>query len=218
MFFEDRVDAGRKLAKELMGVCSGRGVVLAVPRGGVVVGAEVAKTLGFPLDVIIPRKIGAPQNPEMAIGAVAQDGVVYLNRSLINALGLSEEGILALVEEQKAEIERRMRLYRGSTEYPDYSRRCIIVVDDGIATGYTILAALRWVRQKFEPQKLILAVPVAPRDTLKRLEEEVDQLVALLVPVDFYAVGQFYRDFSQISDQEVLELLRQNKEEILGSQ
>lgn len=217
MLFADRVDAGRRLAAELKGACPGDGVVLAVPRGGVVVGAEVARELGFPLDVVIPRKIGAPQNPELAIGAVTQDGAVYLNRPLMAALGIGEEEVAALVKKEEAEIERRMRLYRGSTEYPDYRERCVIVVDDGVATGYTITAALRWVRKKFSPSKLILAVPVAPQETVLRLKDEVDQLVVLFSPADFYAVGQFYRDFSQTSDQEVVELLRQNKKDLRGS-
>ncbi|WP_245574265.1 phosphoribosyltransferase [Desulfovirgula thermocuniculi] len=217
MIFADRVDAGRRLAAELKGVCPGDGVVLAVPRGGVVVGAEVARELGFPLDVVIPRKIGAPQNPELAIGAVTQDGTVYLNRPLMAALGIGEEEVFALVKEEEAEIERRMRLYRGSTEYPAYDGRCVIVVDDGIATGYTITAALRWVRKKFSPCKLILAVPVAPRETAVRLKGEVDQLVVLSSPADFYAVGQFYRDFSQTSDRDVIDLLEENKKALRRS-
>lgn len=209
MIFADRVDAGKRLARELAGVCKQNGVVLAIPRGGVVVGAEIARALGMPIDVIIPKKIGAPHNPEVAIGAVTQDGTTFFNHSLFAFLGLEEKDLTGLVEEQKKEIKRRMILYRGRAEYPDYSGRCIIVVDDGIATGYTVLAALRWTRQKFKPQKLILAVPVAPRDTLDRLEEEVDQLVVLETPDDFYAVGQFYRDFSQTTDQEVIQILKE---------
>ncbi len=208
MIFFDRTDAGKKLAEKLKGLCERDGLVLAIPRGGVVVGAEIARTLCIPLDVIIPRKIGAPHNPELAIGAVTQDGTTFFNQSLLAFLGLEEKDLTGFVEEQKREIKRRMNLYRGGVEYPDYSGRCIIVVDDGIATGYTVLAALRWIRQKFKPQKLILAVPVAPRDTLDRLEDEVDQLVVLAAPDNFYAVGQFYRDFSQITDQEVIALLR----------
>ncbi|RKO65524.1 phosphoribosyltransferase [Desulfofundulus salinus] len=209
MIFSDRVEAGKKLAGEMAGVCKHNGLVLAIPRGGVVVGAEIARSLGMPLDVIIPRKIGAPHNPEVAIGAVTQDGTTFFNHSLLAFLGLEEKDLTGLVDEQKREIKRRMILYRGGVEYPDYSGRCIIVVDDGIATGYTVLAALRWIRQKFKPQKLILAVPVAPRDTLDRLKDEVDQLVVLAAPDDFYAVGQFYRDFSQTTDQEVIQILKE---------
>ncbi|SHI67508.1 phosphoribosyltransferase [Desulfofundulus thermosubterraneus] len=209
MVFADRVEAGKKLAMELAGTCKQNGVVLAIPRGGVVVGAEIARILGMTLDVIIPRKIGAPHNPEVAIGAVTQDGITFFNKPLLNFLELEEKDLARMVEREKREIERRMLLYRGQMEYPDYSGRCIIVVDDGIATGYTVKAALRWIRQKFKPQKLILAVPVAPQDTLDRLEDEVDQLVVLETPDDFYAVGQFYLDFSQTTDQEVIQILKE---------
>ncbi|MQL53178.1 phosphoribosyltransferase [Desulfofundulus thermobenzoicus] len=205
--FVDRVDAGRQLAARLRGICGRDGLVLAIPRGGVVVGAQIARELGLPLDVVIPRKVGAPHNPEVAIGAVTQDGTTFYNRTLLDFLGLGEDELQEQVELQKKEIKRRMLLYRGRVDYPDYSGRQVILVDDGIATGYTVLAALRWIRRQFAPGELILAVPVAPTDVVDRLGEEVDRLVVLLVPEDFYAVGQFYQDFSQTTDEEVITLL-----------
>ncbi|MBE3587880.1 MAG: phosphoribosyltransferase [Thermoanaerobacteraceae bacterium] len=205
--FVDRVDAGRRLAARLRGICGRDGLVLAIPRGGVVVGAQIARELGLPLDVVIPRKVGAPHNPEVAIGAVTQDGTTFYNRTLLDFLGLGEDDLQEQVELQKKEIRRRMLLYRGKVDYPDYSGRQVILVDDGIATGYTVLAALRWIRRQFAPGELILAVPVAPADVVDRLAGEVDQLVVLLVPEDFYAVGQFYQDFSQTTDEEVIGLL-----------
>ncbi|SHF48805.1 Predicted phosphoribosyltransferase [Desulfofundulus australicus DSM 11792] len=211
MVFADRADAGRQLAGKLTGACKQKGIILAIPRGGVVVGAEISRQLDLPLDLVIPRKIGAPHNPEVAIGALTQDGTTVFNHQLLAVLGLKEKDVAGLVEEQRKEIERRLVLYRGDKEYPDYSGRCIIVVDDGIATGYTVIAALRWIRQKFRPEKLILAVPVAPVDSLDRLEKEVDQLVVLMAPEDFYAVGQFYQDFRQVTDREVIQLLKERR-------
>ena len=211
MVFQDREEAGQRLAQALKdtGGSFRDGVVLAVPRGGVVVGAQVARELGLPLDLIIPRKIGAPHNPEAAVGAVAQDGTAIFDRHILNVLRLREEDLEADIEREVAEIRRRMKKYRGKEDYPPYDGKKIILVDDGVATGYTILAAIRSVKNMFHPAELVLAIPVAPPDTLTMLKKEVDRAICLLTPANFYAVGQFYVDFGQTADEEVIVLLRE---------
>ncbi|HIE12438.1 MAG TPA: phosphoribosyltransferase [Desulfotomaculum sp.] len=206
--FADRVDAGRRLAERLTGREYPKGLVLAIPRGGVVVGAEIARALGLPLDIIIPRKIGAPYNPELAIGAVTQDGTAIFNEELLRHFSLTQAAKDKLVAEAVAETNRRMRLYRGDKPVMSWHSRTIILTDDGIATGFTVTAALRSLR-KADPERIVLAVPVAPPDTLDLLRPEVDELVCLLVPEIFMAVGQFYYHFEQTSDQEVISLLKE---------
>lgn len=206
--FADRTDAGRQLAESLAGRAYPRGLVLAIPRGGVVVGAEIARALQLPLDIIIPRKIGAPHNPELAIGAVTQDGTAIFNEALLAQFYLSPEEREHLISTAVAEINRRMRLYRGDQPPVSWRDRTVILTDDGIATGFTVVAALRSLH-KAGPRKIILAVPVAPPDTLERLRSEVDELVCLLAPEFFMAVGQFYRRFDQTTDAEVIALLKE---------
>ncbi|MGQ9512245.1 phosphoribosyltransferase [Thermodesulfitimonas sp.] len=204
--FADRVDAGRRLAARLGGRKYENGLVVAIPRGGIVVGAEIARALHLPLDIIIPRKIGAPHNPELAIGAVTQDGTAIFNEELLRHFYLPEAVKEQLVAAAVAETMRRLQLYRRGQPQPSWRDRTIILTDDGIATGYTVLAALRSL-QRAGPQKIILAVPVAPPDTIEMLEPEVDELVCLLVPEVFLAVGQFYYHFDQTSDEEVIAFL-----------
>jgi len=206
--FTDRVDAGRRLAARLAGRDFANGLVVAIPRGGVVVGAEVARALKLPLDVIIPRKIGAPHNPELAIGAVTQDGTAIFNEVLLRQFYISEETLSRLVKAAVSETRRRLVVYRGNRPEPCWSDRTIILTDDGIATGYTVLAALRSL-QRAAPKEIILAVPVASPDAVEFLEPEVDELVCLLVPEVFLAVGQFYYYFDQTSDEEVIALLEE---------
>jgi len=206
IMFEDRVEAGRKLAKRLVQYKGKDAIVLAIPRGGVSVGYEVAKELGAALDVIIPHKIGAPGNPELAIGAVTQDGTLMLNSQLIEYLQVSENYIQSEAERQRKEIERRMAKYRGNKEYPRLKGRIAILVDDGVATGATLRAAIASIR-KNKPASLVLAVPVGPPDTIEALRNEVDTVVCLSTPEPFFAIGQFYRSFSQTSDEEVIRLL-----------
>jgi predicted phosphoribosyltransferase len=207
LLFEDREEAGRLLADRLAPEDLPDGLVLGVPRGGVVVAAVIARELALPLDIIVPRKIGAPTNPELAVGAVTQDGTVICNSVLLRRLRLDERDLERQVELEIEEIERRMMLYRGSRVPPDCVGRTIILVDDGIATGYTVLAALRSLQQA-GPRKVVLAVPVAPPETLDRLKPEVDRVICLESSSDFYAVGQFYLHFGQTSDREVIALLR----------
>lgn len=210
LMFRDRAEAGRKLAEKLEGTVESSGLVLAIPRGGVVVGAEIARRLGLDLDLIIPRKIGSPQNPEVAIGAVTQDGSTILNTRLIEKLGITDLELQEAITRETMEIIRRVALYGGGWEQKDCSGRQIVVVDDGVATGFTMLACLRSARN-LHPSELILAVPVAPPDTLALLQKEVDRVVCLFTPDNFYAVGQFYEIFDQTSDEEVVKIMKELK-------
>ncbi len=209
MRFLDRRDAGRRLA-EALAFLRGRKelLILAVPRGGVVVGAEVARALQAPLDVVIARKIGAPGNPELAIGAVAADGTVVLDSDLVQSLGVSEQYIQRATERERAEIARRLRAYRDDRPPPQVAGRTVVLVDDGVATGATTLAAIRSLRKQ-APRELILAVPVGPPETITTLSREVDRMVVLSTPEVFWAVGAFYDTFDQTTDQEVIALLNE---------
>jgi putative phosphoribosyl transferase len=210
MVFQDRREAGRLLAKELSSF-QGRDdlIVLGIPRGGVVIGHEIAQALNAPLDVYITRKIGAPHNPELALGAVASDGTLILDHQLVKRLGVSQDYIDAESERQKREIERRIAEYRGESPIPELKDKVVILADDGVATGATTLATIRAVRTQ-EPAQLILAVPVGPRDTIESLKREVDQLSCLHAPEIFWAVGAFYNVFDQTSDAEVKALLERD--------
>ncbi len=208
MPFIDRTDAGRKLAKALAHYKEQRPVVLALPRGGVPVAAEVAAALDAPLDLILVRKIGVPFQPELAMGAVVdgREPVIVRNEDVISLTGVSEQEFNATRDQQLAEIERRRKLYLGDRPHPQIAGRTVIVVDDGIATGATTRAALRAIRMR-KPSKLVLAVPVAPTDTLKQLQGEADDIVCLEDYEDFGAIGFFYSDFAQVSDTEVIAIL-----------
>ncbi len=204
MIFRNRDEAGQRLGTALLGYRGQDVYVLSIPRGGVVVGAGVARVLGAPLDVVVPRKIRSPYNPELAIGAVAHDGTIYIDESLEE--GTDPAYLRAEVEYQRQEITRRLAAYRGGDQYPSMEKRTAIVVDDGIATGSTIIAALRAVR-RMQSRRVVAAIPVAPAEGVRRLREEADEVVCLYVPPVFYAVGQFYEDFTQTTDEEVTALL-----------
>jgi putative phosphoribosyl transferase len=212
VLFADRVDAGKRLVSALRDVVDKDAIVLAIPRGGVVVGCEVAKALGLPLDVIIPRKIGAPGQPELAIGAVTEDGTVLLDEGLVERLRVSDYYIREESETQKLEIQRRLKLYRGDVSYPSLANRDVILVDDGIATGSTMKAALASVRKR-GAKTVVVAIPVGPLSTITELKQEADRVVCLHTPESFYAIGQFYRDFTQTSDEEVTRLLKLIREQ-----
>lgn len=219
MQFADRRDTGQRLAAELKAHALPDPVVLALPRGGVPVGYEVAAALNAPLDVLLVRKLGAPGYEEFGIGAVV-DGAhpqLVLNAEAIAALGVSASYIEAERDRQLAEIERRRRLYSGSTPAVDVQGHTAIVVDDGVATGGTLLAALHAIKRA-SPQRTVLAVPVAPPDTLQKLAAQVDEVVCLSAPEDFSAVGAYYRDFEQTSDEEVISLLRKQRTRMLAEQ
>ena len=205
MIFADRLDAGERLAKGLAHLAGSDCVVLAIPRGGVIVGEVIARELGAPLDVVVPRKIGAPGNPELAIGAVAP-GIRVLDPRMVGALGVTDRYLEREISEQEAEIERRQRAYRGGRPPQPVEGRVAIVVDDGVATGSTAVAALRWARAR-GAERVVLAVPVAPPQSLERLRAEADEVVVLETPQPFLAVGEWYRDFDQTTDEQVVSAL-----------
>ncbi len=208
MPFTNRSDAGRKLAIALSGYKTRQSVVLALPRGGVPVAAEVAAFLGAPLDLILVRKIGVPMQPELAMGAVV-DGdapIVVRNEDVIQLAGIDDSEFDAICKLELAEIERRRQRYLGGRDRAEVEGRTAIVIDDGVATGATTRAALRGTRMR-RPSKLVLAVPVAPTDSLAALRDEADEVVCLEDHQVFGAIGFFYSDFRQVSDEEVIKLL-----------
>jgi putative phosphoribosyl transferase len=205
MTFADRVDAGRRLGAVLVERVEPPAVVLAIPRGGVIVGAEVASALGVPLDVVVPRKLGAPGNPELGIGAVAA-GVRVVDPVVLRRLRIPTSHLEREIAAQQAEIERRERAYRRGRPAPELDGVTAVVVDDGIATGVTAIAALRWARNS-RARRVVLAVPVAPPASVVRLSEEADEVIVLETPARFLAVGEWYEDFAQTTDAEVLAAL-----------
>lgn len=205
--FADRRDAGRRLAERLLGERAERPVVVALPRGGVPVAREIASALDAPLEVLAVRKLGAPHNPEYGIGAVAEGGTGVIDAEAVSILGISTKAVDSILARETAELRRRVTAYRGDRPPLDLRDRTVIVVDDGVATGLTDTAALRAVRRQ-EPRRVILAVPVCAPDSARRLREEADEVVCLQTPALLRGVGQWYRDFSQVSDDEVVETLR----------
>ncbi len=206
MRFRDRTEGGRRLAAELQDLDLVEPVVLALPRGGVPVAFEIAEALGAPLDVFVTRKVGAPGQAELGIGAIAEGGGTVANRTALQALGLSPDQFERLVAPEREELERRVRRYRGDRPLPDIEGRDVVLVDDGLATGVTAEAALRALRS-LEPRRLVLAVPVCARSSADRLRALADVVVFLQTPAEFWAVGQWYENFGQTTDDEVLDLL-----------
>lgn len=216
MIFRDRIDAGRQLAAKLQHLKERNPVVLALPRGGVPVGFEIAQALGAPLDLVLVRKIGVPWQPELALGAVTDgdDPSVFIDRDLSSELAIPEDYITEETELQIEELERRKRAYRAGRAPLDIAGRAAIVVDDGIATGATMRVALQAARRR-NPSWLVLAAPVAAPDTIARLRPETDEVVCVETPAGLGSIGFYYRDFHQISDAEVTDILaraRQPKE------
>jgi putative phosphoribosyl transferase len=205
--FRDRTDAGRRLAARLRGRELHDPLVLAIPRGGVVTGAALAQELGAELDVILARKLRAPGQPELAIGAVSEDGKVYVSPFASAYREIPERYLADERRHQLAEIGRRQRLFRGVRPRASIAGRSVIVTDDGIATGSTMIAALRAIKAE-RPREVIVAVPVASPDRLEEVHRWCDRVVCLLCPEEFWAIGQFYQDFTQVEDGEVVELLR----------
>lgn len=209
MLFSDRVDAGKKLAKALERFKGSDVVVLGIPRGGVVVANEVAETLGAPLDVVVTRKIEAPGEPEYGLGAVTQDGEVILDRKAVESLGASSEYLDDQVRKKRREVKERMEGLRSDKPYPSLEGKVVIIVDDGIATGSSVGAAVMSVRKR-RPKDVIVAVPVAPRDAIEALREDGTKVVCLETPGSFLAIGEFYSDFNQVEDVEVKRILDAN--------
>lgn len=207
MFF-DRKEAGIQLATRLKSVISGlepkNSIILGLPRGGTIVAAEISKVLKIPLDIIIVRKIGYPKNPEYAIGAVGESGRVVLSEvgSEISPKYLTEQ-----IKKEKQEIKRRLKAYRRGREERILKNKTIILIDDGLATGFSMKAAIKEIKTK-KPSKIIVAVPVAPKEAIDEIKQEVDQVVCLKAPTPFFAIGNHYINFKQVSDKEVEESLR----------
>lgn len=208
--YRNRQEAGQVLAEELSEYKGRNALVLAIPRGGVPVALPVVEALGAELDLIIPRKIRAPHQPELAIGAVCEDGEVLLNPHLVQRLGVSDDYINAAAAREVIEINRRLLTYRDGRPATSLTDRTVIVIDDGVATGFTMTAALQSISRR-SPREMILAVPVAPPDTVETLSHEVDRIFCPLQPNVFRAVGDFYDDFAQLTDLEVRELLQKRE-------
>ncbi|WP_135827139.1 phosphoribosyltransferase [Halorussus ruber] len=204
--FQNRTDAGRQLADLLDDHDVDADVVLGIPRGGLPVARPVADALDAPLDVIVASKIGAPNNPELAIGAVASDGSVWRNDDLIDRLGVDEEYVERERQSEAEAAREKLERYRGTDDPPDLEGKLVVVVDDGLATGATTTAALRQVREA-GASRVVLAVPVGSPDSVERLQSEADEVVVLETPPHFSAVGQFYESFAQVSDEEAMEYL-----------
>jgi putative phosphoribosyl transferase len=204
--FDDRRDAGRRLAEQLLPLANEAPVVVGLPRGGVPVAGEVAMALGAPLEILAVRKLGAPHNPEYGIGAITEDGTRVFDPEALAVLGIDNRTLESIIAEETAELRRRVAAYRGDRAPIPLDRRTVVVVDDGVATGVTDTAALRAIR-RHRPRRLILAVPVCPPDSLARLHGEADDIVCLAAPARLHGVGQWYRDFSQVSDHEVVAAL-----------
>ena len=208
--FKDRNQAGALLAERLVALGYDRQpnlLVFGLPRGGVPVAFQVARRLGAPLEVLVVRKLGTPGHEELALGAIASGGGRVLNQEIVDSLQISAQAIAAVEQQELAELERRERLYRGQRPFPDLSGKTVLLVDDGLATGATMKAAIAAARQK-KPARLVVAVPVAPPDTVAEIQALVDEVVCLETPAFFQAVGLWYEHFPQTSDEEVLALLQ----------
>ena len=208
MIFKNRQEAGKKLAEKLKDFQDSQDlIVLAIPRGGLVIGKQLSLVLNCPLDILVTKKIGAPNNPELAIGAVGIIGEPVINEELTSRLGVGKGYLEKEITNRKAEVERRVREYRGNRSIIELKDKTIIITDDGVATGATMMAAIEIVRQQ-GPKKIVVAIPVISRDSMLKLEEQADEVVYLEAPLMFFAIGQFYQEFDQVSDKEVKELLR----------
>ena len=207
MSFFDRIDAGKRLASVMTKYHHAPScIILGLPRGGVVVAYEIATTLQLPLDIICPRKIGAPNNPEFAIGAITETGEGFFNQEVIAKLGISENYLKKDIEKEKLIAQHRLNSYRGNRPKRDISNKTVILVDDGLATGLTMEAAISGVKSG-GAKKIVIAVPVSPVDTLNRLAPLVNEVICLMTPTPFHAIGQFYQEFSQVDDSTVISLL-----------
>lgn len=207
--FQNRTEAGQILARRLARYANRRDVlVLALPRGGVPVAYEVAQELHCPLDIFLVRKLGLPEYDELAMGAIASGGIRFLNRHVVDRMGIPDDVIDAVAARESKELERRERLYRNGRPAPEVKGRTVIIIDDGIATGSTMRAAVEALR-KLDAARIVVATPTAAQSTVKEMSAEVDEIVAVLAPAEFSAVGEWYQDFSQTTDEEVCGLLEQ---------
>ncbi len=205
MTFKDRREAGKKLAEALVEYRNSKdAILLALPRGGVVVADEIAESLNLPFDIVVPRKIGAPANPEYAIGAITETGEGIFNEKEIE--DIDKEWLKKEIEKEVKEAQRRLKTYRGGKPPIDLKNKIVILIDDGIATGLTLLAAIKSVKKQ-NPEKIIVAAPVGAKDSVAIIKKEVNEVVCLYAPTFFGAVGSFYEEFGQTSDEEVIQIL-----------
>lgn len=211
MRFRDRVEAGRQLAGLLAKYREEEAIVLALPRGGVMIGEQIASALGAPLEVLVVRKLGVPWQPEAGMGALSEGGGLYLNPQIVELAGVSEREIQEVAAKEAAEVQRRVRRYRGGRPFPDVRGKTAILVDDGIATGGTVRAGLDMLRQR-QPKRIVLATPVLPADTADELSALVDDLVYVTAPHELYAIGAWYDDFRQVEDEEVVATLERTRQ------
>jgi putative phosphoribosyl transferase len=210
--YRDRREGAARLARAFKGIPLSNPIVLAIPRGGVVTGSVLAREIGAELDIIVSRKLGSPGQPELAMGAVMHDGTVFMNEEVVSYMGASRGYVQEETKQQMDEARRRLRVYRGDRAYPKLRDRSVIIVDDGVATGATMITALRWVRSQ-GAKEVIAATPVAPLETFVRLKREADRVVCPELPEPFFAIGQFYEDFPATTDEEVVHLLRERQGE-----
>lgn len=206
MVFEDRRHAGRELADRLAPLAHERPIVLAVPRGGVPVAVEVARVLAAPLDILTVRKLGAPRNPELGVGAVVEDGTAVLNLEMARSVGMTRPQLDRVIERETRELRRRVERFRDGRPPLDVGQRTAILVDDGLATGLTDLAAVRALRAR-NAGRIVVAIPVGSSEAISMLGAEADEIVCLTTPHELFSVGQWYEDFSPVSDDQVLSLL-----------
>jgi predicted phosphoribosyltransferase len=208
MKFQDRKDGGKQLIPKLEKYKGMTDVVLlGLPRGGVVTAYEISKKLKLPLDIVVPRKIGAPGNEELAIGAITESGEGIMNEEIMSYLGVDDEYVKETIEKEKKEAMRRLKLYRGGKKAIDIKGKIVILIDDGVATGSTMRAAIASAKAK-GVKKIVVAVPVIARDTLRKIEKEADEVIYLDAPFIFGAVGRFYEVFDQTEDEEVVEIMK----------
>lgn len=210
MIFANRQEAGKLLATELARHRNEKPIVLALPRGGIPIGFEIAEVLHAPLEVLVARKIGAPHNPELGIGAIAEDEVRVLDEPTIKLLGISTEEIEKVTEKEKEELKRRVAMYRNNKPLPSLKAKTVLLVDDGLATGVTARAAIASIKKQ-KPKRLIFASPVCAYDTAQEFKQMVDDVICVTTPVDFSAVGLWYQEFGQVSDDQVVALLQKSK-------
>ena len=207
--FADRSEAGQQLAAQLRSYADRADVwVLGLPRGGVPIAYEIAKALHLPLDICLVRKLGVPEQPELAMGAIASGGIMVLNQEVLRSFHISDSVVQKVAAVEQQELERREQVYRGNRPMPEVSDRTVILADDGIATGSTLRAAVAILREQ-EPERIVVAVPVAPPASCEQLKTVVDELICLVTPDRLYSIGQWYQDFSQTTDAEVCQLLEQ---------
>lgn len=210
MIFKDRKEAGHQLAQKLNRYSDEPLIVLALPRGGLPVGLEVAKALNAPLNVIIARKLGLPGQTEFGVGAISEGNTLVLDNPTISAMGISQKDLEKVIDKEKEELNRRIKFYRQNKLMPDLSGKTVILVDDGLATGVTAKAAIKAVK-KISPKKIIFASPVCAYDTALTLRSEVDDMVCIITPYDFLSVGHWYQNFPQLSDEEVIDILNKTE-------